>query len=163
MKTFCKFVGEMDREPKDVIMVTEKNVTLANYFESLGIQTPAAKPPLHSTHISPKEGKDVEKGEENSRESQEKGEISGRNTWVRRVHDGRSRWISSINISSRRYMSNRRPESHGGFKKFSPNHFMGGVTKRSTHIKPYLEAYNRYTTAERRRLRGDLVGVRSCT
>ena len=41
--------------------------------------------------------------------------------------------------------------------KFSPNKFMGGVTKRSTHIKPYLEAYNRYTTAERRRLRGDPV------
>jgi hypothetical protein len=44
MKTFCKFVGELDREPKDVIMVSEKNVTLAEYFHSLGIITPEVKP-----------------------------------------------------------------------------------------------------------------------
>ena len=40
MKTFCKFVGRMERSPKDVIMLVDKDMTLTEYFQAEGIITP---------------------------------------------------------------------------------------------------------------------------
>lgn len=187
MKTFCKFVGEFDQEPKDLIVVTDKDVTLASYFISLGIVTPEgkkekttsasilfeakglvtpeAKAPTQATN-PPEEGSDMRTGEAEG-EGGEKGNSDKSDaaplTAPTIVMKMEPPIMGSTDIGGRgsgRYVPNRKFTSQGHVpvvSKFSPNKFMGGVTKRSTHIKPYLEAYNRYTTAERRRLRGDPV------
>lgn len=187
MKTFCKFVGEFDQEPKDLIVVTDKDVTLASYFISLGIVTPEgkkekttsastlleakslltheAKAPTQATN-PPEEGSDMRSGEAEG-EGGEKGNSDKSDaapltapTTVMKIEPPIMRSTDIGGRGSGRYAPNRKFTSQGHapvVSKFSPNKFMGGVTKRSTHIKPYLEAYNRYTTAERRRLRGDPV------
>jgi hypothetical protein len=129
MKTFCKFVNELEKNPKDVIMLLGKDVTLAEFFKAEGIATPETVPQPPPPFYSAEEGDDVDDGGTDNSEG------------AGRRDSGVGGW----------------PSSFGTSKSFVPAKFMGGVTKRSTHIKPYLEAYNRYTTAERRRLRGDPV------
>jgi hypothetical protein len=159
MKTFCKFVGELDREPKDVIMVSEMNVTLAEYFHSLGIITPEVKS-LTANGIDAHqdiegEGREGDEDLEETMGASGASERSRHASMPQRSFGGGGGHGYRVNGGGR-YAPSRK-YGNPVIGKFSPNKFMGGVTKRSTHIKPYLEAYNRYTTAERRRLRGDPV------
>ena len=159
MKTFCKFVGEVDKEPKDVIMVAEENVTLAEYFHSLGIITPEAKS-QPANGVDALEDIDGEGGEGDGEWDQSMGGsgASERSRQSSMLHSSFGRGYASVRgLGMRPRFAPSRKYGNPVVGKFAPNKFMGGVTKRSTHIKPYLEAYNRYTTAERRRLRGDPV------
>ena len=131
LRTFCESVGDIDGEPKDAIMIADKDVTLADYFDSLEIAMPDI-----STSV-PTSGKNADN-------------CGLQSTNGLDAHDGMDQ--DQKNGDSFEPVRKRNTQ---GFGKYSPNKFMGGVTKKATHIKPYLEAYNRYTTAERRRLRGD--------
>ena len=161
MKTFCKFVGEVDKEPKDVIMVAEENVTLAEYFHSLGIITPEAES-QPANGVDALEDMEGGGGEGDGEWDQSMGGsgASERSRQSSMLHSSFGRGVGGVHgyraSGGGRYAPSRK-YGNPVVGKFSPNKFMGGVTKRSTHIKPYLEAYNRYTTAERRRLRGDPV------
>jgi len=166
MKTLCKFVGEVDKEPKDVIMVSGKDVTLGEYFTSLGIVTPQVIPVVQAPavpRLSAGGGGRVGGGEEKHPEGMVTSIPASTRTppiiqgpAIGGGGLGRSRG-GSRGGGAARYAPSRKFNVLPAVGKYSPNKFMGGVTKRSTHIKPYLEAYNRYTTAERRRLRGDPV------
>lgn len=154
LKTFCKFVGELERSPKDVIMLVGKDITLTEHFKAEGIITPESEarpenPQNGSLNQSTEDGDGAENGAVEDLDDAEMREIA-----ENQDSEGRAAGGGGIDDESR-FAQGRRFGSLPS--KFSPNKFMGGVTKRSTHIKPYLEAYNRYTTAERRRLRGDPV------
>ena len=162
-------MGEIDRDPKSVIVVTEQDVSLAEYFKSLGIVTPEAQPSPNGQHTVPEE---FQEKEDLDGAGDEGGDDWDEDAGAGVGSEKRRESLMIENFSTAAGSGDRdngdRSGGSGRFApsrkfgvvgKYSPNKFMGGVTKRSTHIKPYLEAYNRYTTAERRRLRGDPVST----